>query len=105
VGFPISRYRQSLTIFLIPWAAYFAVSLGAWIGRREFHKAAYYGAALLVAWALVLGPLSRQPSERYERPAEYLVSAEIFHRLGEEQKAQEMLGLVRQRFPETLPTR
>lgn len=105
VGFPISRYRQSLTIFLIPWAAYFAVSFGVWIRRREFHKAAYYGAALLVAWALILGPLSRQPSERYERPAEYLVSAEIFHRLGEEQKAQEMLGLVRQRFPGALPTR
>ena len=61
VGFPISRYRQSLIIFFIPWAAYFVVSLGALLRRREFLKAAYYGAALLLGWGLILGPPSRQP--------------------------------------------
>jgi len=100
---PVSRYRQSLMLFFIPLAAHFLVFLRASIDRREFPKAAAYGAALLAGWALILGPLSRQPREFYERPAEYMLSAQIFHLLGQEQKAQAMLALVRHRFPGALP--
>jgi hypothetical protein len=99
IGFPLSRYRQSLMGFLIPCAAYFLATLWGFVERREFLKAAYGGAALLVGWALILGPLSRQPRDQYERPQEYLMSAEIFHLQGEEQKAEGMLEFVRQKFP------
>jgi hypothetical protein len=84
-------------------AAHFLAFLRALIERREFPKVAAYGAALLAGWAFILGPLSRQPRELYERPAEYLISAQIFHELGQEQKAQAMLALVRHRFPGALP--
>jgi hypothetical protein len=103
VGIPLSRYRQSLSVFWIPLAAYFLVFLYDLIGRREFRKTLAYGVALLAGWALILGPLSRRPRQEYERPAEYLFSAQVYHELGEEQKAQAMLSLVRQKFPGALP--
>lgn len=99
IGLPVSRYRQSLMNFLIPCAAYFLATLWAFVARREFLKAAYGGATLLAGWVLILGPLSRQPRDQYERPQEYLMSAEIFHLQGEEQKAEGMLEFVRQKFP------
>jgi 4-amino-4-deoxy-L-arabinose transferase-like glycosyltransferase len=112
VGVPLSRYRQSLMLLFIPWAAYFFTFLGVLIRRREFHKAAYSGVALLAGcWLIqppraslsVLDPLSWQPPGEYERPVEYMLSAEIYHRLGEEQKAQAMISLVRRKFPGVLP--
>jgi hypothetical protein len=103
VGVPLSRYRQSLAVFFIPLAAYFLAFLRALVDRREFHKAASSVAALLAGWALILGPLSRQPRALYERSTEYLLSAQIFHELGKEQKAQAMLAFVRDRFPGALP--
>ena len=84
-------------------AAHFLVFARTLLERREFYKAASYGVALLVGWALILGPLSRRPRELYERPAEYMISAQIFHQLGEEGKAQAMLALVRQKCPGVLP--
>lgn len=99
IGLPVSRYRQSLMNFLIPCAAYFLASLWTFLLRREFLKAANGGVALLAGWALILGPLSRQPRDQYERPQEYLLSAEILHLQGEEPKAEAMLDLVREKFP------
>jgi 4-amino-4-deoxy-L-arabinose transferase-like glycosyltransferase len=103
VGVPLSRYRQSLMVFFIPLAAYFIVFMRNLIGRREIHTAAFYCAALLAGWALILGPLSRQPRVLYDRPTEYLLSAQVFHELGKEQKAQAMLDFVRRRFPDAVP--
>jgi 4-amino-4-deoxy-L-arabinose transferase-like glycosyltransferase len=99
VGIPLSRYRQSLMVMLIPCAAYFLAILYDWVRRREFGKACYASAALLVGWLLMLGPLARQPRRQYERASEYLVSAQIYERLGDEKKAREMMDVVRQRFP------
>lgn len=103
IGLPVSRYRQSLMSFLMPCAAYFLVFLWIFLRRREFLKAAYCGLPLLLGWTLILGPLSRQARDQYERPQEYLLSAEILHRLGEEQKAEAMLAYVRQKFPGMVP--
>ena len=100
VGIPLSRYRQSLMVMLIPCAAYFLAILYEWVRRRDFQKACYGAAAVLAGWLLMLGPLARQPRQQYERASEYLVSAQIYERLGEEKKAREMMSLVRQRFPE-----
>lgn len=103
VGVPLSRYRQSLAVLFIPLAAYLLASLNEWLRRRDFRKAIFCGAAIVVAWILVLGPLSRQPRALYERPAEYIVSANIYHQLGDEQRARAMIDFVRQRFPGALP--
>jgi 4-amino-4-deoxy-L-arabinose transferase-like glycosyltransferase len=102
VGPPVSRYRQSLLVLFIPWAAHLLAFLSAWVRHREFRKLAYSSLALLAGWALILGPLARQPQSQYERPLEYLMSAEIYHRLGNESQAQAMLALARRRFPGVL---
>jgi 4-amino-4-deoxy-L-arabinose transferase-like glycosyltransferase len=103
VGPPVSRYRQSLLLLFIPWAAYLLAYLFALVRHREFRKVAYSSLALLIAWVLILGPLARQPRSQYERPVEYLMSAEIYHSLGNESQAQAMLVLVRRKFPGALP--
>jgi len=100
VGIPLSRYRQSLMVMLIPCAAYFLATLYEWAGKRDFRRVGSASAALVVGWALMLGPLARQPRQQYERASEYLVSARIYERLGDEKKAREMMEIVRQRFPE-----
>jgi len=99
IGIPLSRYRQSLMIFLIPLAGYFLAQLVSFIGRRQFRTAAYCGVAVLVGWGLILGPLSRQPRAQYERRMEYLYSAQILYRLGERQKEQAMEDVIRKKFP------
>jgi hypothetical protein len=97
VGVTVSRYRQALMLFFIPWAAYFLTILSASIRRRELQRTLCYGAALLVGYTIVLGPLSQQPRNRYDRPQEYTVAAQIYHQLGDEQKAQAMRALARKK--------
>jgi hypothetical protein len=52
----------------------------------------------------MLGPLAREPRSQYERVQEYVFSAQIFHMLGQAQNEEAMLNLVRQKFPEMLPS-
>jgi 4-amino-4-deoxy-L-arabinose transferase-like glycosyltransferase len=100
IGFPLSRYRQSLMVFLLPCAGYFLACLWSYLQNREFAKVALCGLYLLAAWGLLLGPLARRPGTQYERPQEYLISSEIYHALGQEEKATEMLEAVRLKFPQ-----
>jgi hypothetical protein len=102
-GIPVSRYRQSLMMILIPCAAYFLAFLYGLIRRSEFRLASICCVVLLAGWWSVLGPLSQQPRERYERPNEYLLSVQLYHQLGDEPKAQAILDVVRQKFPGLLP--
>jgi 4-amino-4-deoxy-L-arabinose transferase-like glycosyltransferase len=99
VGIPLSRYRQSLMIFFIPLAGYSLALVVAWIKRRQFRLAGCYVVAVLIGWALMLGPFARQPRSQYERNQEYVFSAEILERLGERQQEQAMLDLIRRKFP------
>jgi 4-amino-4-deoxy-L-arabinose transferase-like glycosyltransferase len=99
VGVPLSRYRQSLMLILIPCAAYFLVWLYALISRRQYRGACYSAIALIAGWLLILGPLAHQPRGQYERPSEYVVSAQIYHLLGDQQKERAMLAFIRQNFP------
>jgi len=101
IGVPTSRYRQSLMIFFIPFAACFVAWLWSRLREREYPKVAFAAAALLVGWGLVLGPFARQPRRQYERAAEYLMAGWVYQQLGDEQRSKEMLDLVRRRFPET----
>ena len=103
IGIPVSRYRQSLMVMLIPCAAYFLAFLYGLIRRSEFRLASICCVVLLAGWWSVLGPLSQQPRERYERPNEYLLSVQLYHQLGDEPKAQAILDVVRQKFPGLLP--
>jgi 4-amino-4-deoxy-L-arabinose transferase-like glycosyltransferase len=100
VGVPVSRYRQSLMIFFIPWAACFMSFLCGLIRRREFYKAGGYAIALLLGWLLVQGPLAQHPRRYYERPNEYLLAAQIYQQLGNERKLSEMQTLIHQKFPD-----
>jgi len=103
VGIPLSRYRQSVMIFFVPLAAYFLSQLAASIERRDFRSALYGVVAVCAAWALILGPLSRQPRAEYERRLEYLFSAQIFYRLGDQQREKAAEDEIRQKFPGFLP--
>jgi len=98
-GTAVSRYRQSLMIFFIPWTAYFLMIMWSLINRRKFRTSAYWAMALLAGWALICGPLSRQPRGQYERPQEYFASVMIYHWLGEEQNERAMLAFARRMFP------
>jgi hypothetical protein len=99
VGIPLSRYRQTLMIFLIPLAGYSLALVAAWIEQRQFRSAACYGIAVLIGWTLMLGPFARQPRSQYERSQEYVFSAQILERLGERRQERAMLDLIRQKFP------
>ncbi len=96
VGVPVSRYRQALMLFFIPWAAYFLAILATSIRGRELRKTVYYGAALLVGYTLVLGPLSQQPRDKYERSVEYTFAVKIYAAQGDQQKAQAMYDAYRE---------
>lgn len=104
LGTPISRYRQSMMVVFIPLAGYFVATFSEWIRRRDFRAAAVYGLGVLMGWGLMLGPLARHPRSQYERVQEYIFSAQIFHMLGQSQNEQAMLSVVRQKFPDMLPS-
>jgi 4-amino-4-deoxy-L-arabinose transferase-like glycosyltransferase len=103
VGIPLSRYRQSFMIFLIPTAAYFLALVWDFVGGREFRLAIGYAVAVAIAWVLILGPLARQPRSQYERRVEYLFSAQAYYRLGDLQNERAMEDMIRQKFPGYLP--
>jgi hypothetical protein len=103
MGIPVSRYRQVLMLFLIPCAAYFLAFLADLLRQRRLRSFGYSLLALVGGWIAVLGPLARQPRDQYERVSEYLVCAQIYHQLGDRVREQEMLEVVRQRFPESAP--
>jgi hypothetical protein len=100
-GCPLSRYRQSLALLLIPWAGVLFVFLADSIRRHKFRAAVYCGYFLAVGWLLVLWPLARYPRSQYERPVEYLASAEIYQRLGWQEKLSEMQKLIQRKFVDT----
>jgi len=63
-----------------------------------------YGLGVLIGGCLMLGPLAREPRSKCERVQDYIFSAQIFHLHGQTQNEQAMLNLVRQKFPEMLPS-
>lgn len=94
---PLSRYRQPLALWWIPWSACFAVALfESWKVRPR--RATVLAASVTVGWLLCLGPLARHPKSAYDRPTEYRLAAQIYLQLGQPEKADEMETLLRKRF-------
>lgn len=110
LGLPLSRYRQSLMILWIPWAAYVLVELirpvlhASGDGNQPKGAFAFQWLALALSivagWLLCLGPLARVPSTSHDRPNEYLMSVHIYQKLGQMDKAHHMAELIRKKFPE-----
>lgn len=90
-------------VLLIPCAAFFISQIDDWIRARDFRRMSAAALFLLTSWGLILGPFARQPRDQYERASEYILEAQIYHRLGEDQKALAMIEFIRQKFPGSLP--
>lgn len=101
VGVPVSRYRQTLAVFWIPWAS--CLLLWLFQERKDLRKVGAVSASLLVGWALCLGPFSRQPAAAYERPAEFQLSAFIYDQLGLTNEAAQVRATIREKFPGVQP--
>ncbi len=98
IGTPLSRYRQSLVILWIPWAAFFLVTL--WKAFNQNRRAAWIILfAALLGWTGCLTVFSLVPSSQYERPGEYSMAITVYGRMGQADKAGEMKQLFRQKFP------
>jgi len=103
VSTPVSRYRHSLSILLIPWAAYFLVYLWERARRRQFYLAGALLACLGAGWLCSLGPLARRPRQEYERLFEYRLAIRIHEALGQEEQAHAMRELLLRVFPNWKP--
>jgi 4-amino-4-deoxy-L-arabinose transferase-like glycosyltransferase len=98
LGAPLSRYRQSLALLWLPWAAVFMVALGRsyFQNRRAFWSMA---SALVVGWAACLTVFARTPKSEYERPGEYRMIIMFYERAGQTAPAEAMKRLFREKFP------
>jgi hypothetical protein len=94
----LSRYRQSLAILWIPWAAYFLIN--TWQGMRNgaHKKVAIALACLIFGWWLCLKPFAVRPKNQYVRSVEYQLSAMTYQKKGQPEKAKEILEKYKKRM-------
>jgi len=98
VGTPMSRYRQSLALFWIPWAAFFLVTL--WTHFRGNRRAVLVMAsALVMGWTACLTVFNRTPKSEYERPGEYQTMILYYEQQGQADQAEKWKQLFREKFP------
>ena len=97
VSLPLSRYRQPLALWWIPWTAFFIVSIIR-MAAIQPRQAGGLAAAVVAGWILCLGPLARHPRSAYDRPAEYKMALRVYEKLGQEDKAEAMRTLLREKF-------
>lgn len=100
ISTPFSRYRQALVIVWIPWAVYFAAWLVHNARQRQWGWVGALAGCVALGWVLSLGPLSRCPPERRERPLEYILSASMYRKLERPDEAERMMKVLRERFPD-----
>ena len=98
IGTPVSRYRQSLMILWIPWAAYFLVTLWRLFSTNR-RLAWTFAVAAVLGWTACTTVLARVPKAQYERPAEYLIAISLYENSGQTDKAAAMKELFHQKFP------
>jgi len=98
IGPPLSRYRQSLALLWLPWAALLLVAL--WDNLRRNRRAFLVMVAGLVAgWLACLTVFNRTPKSEYERPGEYRMMIQFYERAGQLDQAEAMKRLFREKFP------
>lgn len=98
INTPFSRYRQSLMIVWIPWAAYFLVTL--WRLFPTNRRLAWtFAIATVLGWTACTTVLAKVPKTDYERPAEYLFAIRLYEDAGQTEKAGAMKALFHQKFP------
>jgi 4-amino-4-deoxy-L-arabinose transferase-like glycosyltransferase len=101
MGVPMSRYRQILAVILIPSSIYFVTWL--WVKAKESPRhATLASAAVVVGWALCLGPFARVPKARYERALDYVIAAGVYESAGRLDESEAMKNVVREKFPELI---
>lgn len=97
IGAPLSRYRQSLALLWLPWAAVFLVTL--WKHFSQNRRTAWVLlSALILGWAACLTVFNRTPRSEYERPGEYRMIILFYERAGQTEKADAMKRLFREKF-------
>jgi 4-amino-4-deoxy-L-arabinose transferase-like glycosyltransferase len=99
VAIPLSRYRQAFAVLWIPWTVYFGFCLIQHLRRRDWPRAVGLTLCLVAGWTLSLGPLSRCPPQFRDRPSEYAVSVDVYRKLGRADEAEQMLKVLREKFP------
>jgi len=118
------RFEPKIVAFFCNWCTYLAADLAGTSRMKyapntrvvrvmcsgrvdpQFVLDAFSNGAdgVLIGGCLMLGPLAREPRSKCERVQDYIFSAQIFHLHGQTQNEQAMLNLVRQKFPEMLPS-
>jgi hypothetical protein len=98
LGTPVSRYRQSLVVLWLPWAAF---CLRWWWTMLSQNRGNAWGiaCAALVGWTACLTIFARIPANQYERPFEYGVAIRVYLNEGQADKAAGMKQLFHQKFP------
>lgn len=99
IALPLSRYRQTLALLWIPWAVYFAAWVLQQMQQRQWKSVASVLAAVVVGWALSLGPLSRCPAAFRDRPNEYELAAQVYDRMHQPENAAEMRQIAKRLTP------
>ncbi len=98
MGIPLSRYRQSLALLWIPWAACFLVAF--WEKLQQNRRIALVMASgLVLGWTACLTVFSRVPRNEYERPAEYHMAENVYEDMGQPDKVEQMKRLIHEKFP------
>jgi len=98
VGTPMSRYRQSLALFWIPWAALFLVTLWTHFpGNRR--AGLVMASALVLGWTACLTVFNQTPKSEYERPGEYHTMVLYYEQQGQTDQAEKWKQLFREKFP------
>lgn len=86
----LSRYRQSLAILWIPWAAYFLIQVWQGIQNGSYKKSMIAIGSLIIGWWFCLHPFSVRPKNQYVRSVEYQLAAMIYQKKGQPEKAKEI---------------
>ena len=97
----LSRYRQSLALFWIPWAAWFLFACWDAFQNKSFVKFSAGALFVIFGWWFCLQPHSFfRPPQAYPRATEYRLAAVIYEKRGRPDKVRESLELLRKQMPD-----
>ena len=95
----VSRYRQALVVFWLPWAVYALSIVVAHLKSRMPARAAVPALLCVSGWAACWLAPGVIDASAADRPTEYQIAIGIHEQLGETESADAMRALLRERFP------